>query len=642
MHLISRSLFLCSLIIASLLFTQINAQVVTGRVIDAKTNLPIEFANISIVNEAIGTISNGSGQFAINIPSNMRNRELAISFIGYETKTFSISQLSSKLLVKLTPANITIEAVTVRPDSTMYTFLKKVYKKIPENYGKTSSLLTGFYRESTSDTNGQYLYIAEAVTESYKPSYKSSAPGQVKIIKSRMNKLTKADTVNNVPFYGGLFVAFNGDMVYDRAEMIKPSSFNKYNYEYVGMTEYNNEKVHAFSFESSNSNTNKKQKGNFYIDVNTLAYVYFSYDYSGQWSGSSPLLKHYSSNRKVLYTKVSNRWVIKSVTGERYSLNKSTGKCFTLKYEYVTTNVTDTNVTPIGLEDQIKYTDIFTYLANDYDKSFWTDYNIIEQDSVANIIFNNPGNKVAAEEFLTKEFNGKECTGIQRFHKITSKLDGGMGVFYNAFSFPIQNATVNFKDNILTQDDLPGNEIIWGYNLLFGYMLNKKSSVFYSGESSLSKSNYLRRNTLGFEYKLALKKGGRQVFLLPQLGYYWGYAGVLLGQMHFTEETNVSGKSFKEGAVNVYSGKKYHGMNAGIMFLTPIGERVNLLAGANYQIPFKTNTLLLFEQKKGLFPKKAYQPLNSAIEYYEGGELKTQSSFELNNWSFQLGLRFVF
>jgi hypothetical protein len=49
----------------------------------------------------------------------MRNRELAISFIGYETKTFSISQLSSKLLVKLTPANITIEAVTVRPDSTM-------------------------------------------------------------------------------------------------------------------------------------------------------------------------------------------------------------------------------------------------------------------------------------------------------------------------------------------------------------------------------------------------------------------------------------------------------------------------------------------------------------------------------------------
>jgi hypothetical protein len=119
MHLISRSLFLCSLIIASLLFTQINAQVVTGRVIDAKTNLPIEFANISIVNEAIGTISNGSGQFAINIPSNMRNRELAISFIGYETKTFSISQLSSKLLVKLTPANITIEAVTVRPDSTM-------------------------------------------------------------------------------------------------------------------------------------------------------------------------------------------------------------------------------------------------------------------------------------------------------------------------------------------------------------------------------------------------------------------------------------------------------------------------------------------------------------------------------------------
>ena len=58
-----------------------------------------------------------------------------------------------------------------------------------------------FYKK----TKEQYLYFAEAVTETYKTGYqKSKNRGQVKIIKSLVNEFPGADTLN-VKFCGGVF-----------------------------------------------------------------------------------------------------------------------------------------------------------------------------------------------------------------------------------------------------------------------------------------------------------------------------------------------------------------------------------------------------------------------------------------------------
>ncbi len=57
--------------------------VLQGKVIDAETLRPVEFATVFINNTTFGDVSDGDGQFSINIPSG--NHELIISFMGYQT-----------------------------------------------------------------------------------------------------------------------------------------------------------------------------------------------------------------------------------------------------------------------------------------------------------------------------------------------------------------------------------------------------------------------------------------------------------------------------------------------------------------------------------------------------------------------------
>lgn len=76
---------------------------ITGKVVEANSNLPIEYATISVLDKSTntpitGTVSNTEGYFTVNTESN--NFYIEISYIGYTTitfKTFTISNNSIDL-----------------------------------------------------------------------------------------------------------------------------------------------------------------------------------------------------------------------------------------------------------------------------------------------------------------------------------------------------------------------------------------------------------------------------------------------------------------------------------------------------------------------------------------------------------------
>lgn len=76
---------------------------ITGKVIEANTKLPIEYATISVLDKSTntpitGTVSNIEGNFSVNTESN--NFYIEVSYIGYTTKafkTFTISKNSVDL-----------------------------------------------------------------------------------------------------------------------------------------------------------------------------------------------------------------------------------------------------------------------------------------------------------------------------------------------------------------------------------------------------------------------------------------------------------------------------------------------------------------------------------------------------------------
>jgi hypothetical protein len=103
-------------IIALILIIQIKAsgQMIAGRIIDSKTNEPLEYVSIGIINTNYGTITNTNGYFEFEA----KVEELSIvriSMIGYEAQTFSVKELLGKEnVIKLNRSVIQLEEVTVK------------------------------------------------------------------------------------------------------------------------------------------------------------------------------------------------------------------------------------------------------------------------------------------------------------------------------------------------------------------------------------------------------------------------------------------------------------------------------------------------------------------------------------------------
>lgn len=123
----NRTFNLSLLIILFLLLASLStlfAQTITGKVFIDGVKSPAEYVNIGIIGKQIGTVSDGSGKFSIEIPTANREDSLYFSRIGLERKGFKISDLLKMKEVKifLSENKIALNEFKVVPK----TFKKKI------------------------------------------------------------------------------------------------------------------------------------------------------------------------------------------------------------------------------------------------------------------------------------------------------------------------------------------------------------------------------------------------------------------------------------------------------------------------------------------------------------------------------------
>ena len=88
--------------------------VVRGKVIDGETGEPMFSASVVNLSSGQGVTTDFDGLFRLEV--NSLPLELKVSFIGYNPKTITVSDLSSKLEIKLMTDQILIEAAEVVGD----------------------------------------------------------------------------------------------------------------------------------------------------------------------------------------------------------------------------------------------------------------------------------------------------------------------------------------------------------------------------------------------------------------------------------------------------------------------------------------------------------------------------------------------
>lgn len=107
--------FLLSLLIL-LIHIEFYGQIIKGQIVDSKTNEPLEYVSIGIINTPFGTISDDKGYFKFEYKIQDLSSIVRISMIGYEAQVFSISDLLQKdIKIKLNETTYEINEVVITP-----------------------------------------------------------------------------------------------------------------------------------------------------------------------------------------------------------------------------------------------------------------------------------------------------------------------------------------------------------------------------------------------------------------------------------------------------------------------------------------------------------------------------------------------
>lgn len=104
-------------IIALIILIQVNVsgQIIEGRIIDSKTNEPLEYVSVGIINTNFGTVTDSNGYFKFDATVK-ESSIVRISMIGYSPQKFSVKELrNNKNEIRLIETTIELSEIIIEP-----------------------------------------------------------------------------------------------------------------------------------------------------------------------------------------------------------------------------------------------------------------------------------------------------------------------------------------------------------------------------------------------------------------------------------------------------------------------------------------------------------------------------------------------
>ncbi len=244
-----------------------------GTVRDADTRERLSSVDVRDTVERVSTVTNPDGSFILK--TRRRPWALRFSHVGYAPFTPDSSALGKQPLhVQLRRQAVGLPEVTVLMQDPR-DLIRQAIAKIPENYASRSELLKGFYRETTQRRH-KFIYVAEALTELYKNSYrKPSARDAVAITKARRIISTHAGDTLGAKMQGGPSLAVQLDLVKHFEDLLSEPMLANYRLtmEMPEMTDGRQQLVVAM--EPMPQAQEAYYHARIYIDAQTLAFTRF-------------------------------------------------------------------------------------------------------------------------------------------------------------------------------------------------------------------------------------------------------------------------------------------------------------------------------------------------------------------------------
>ncbi len=257
-------------------FVQISAQesdlftIYKAMVVDKQTGKPLAFAGVTIEGTNYTTVTNTEGEFAIKIPSETKEANISIQFIGFKSRSISIREFKNdKIKIELEPSAVELPEISVISKDAE-TLVLSMFEKKGENYSTQEEQLTAFYRE-TIRKNKTYASLSEAVVDVYKQSYNSYRSDVVKIFKAR--KKTDYSKVDTLVFklMGGPFNSLYLDLLKHPEMIFTDKMVENYDFTFDRSTRIGKRLIYVVDFKQKNHIEDPLYYGKLYIDAKNLA-----------------------------------------------------------------------------------------------------------------------------------------------------------------------------------------------------------------------------------------------------------------------------------------------------------------------------------------------------------------------------------
>jgi len=109
---------LSAVVLFSVMAIHLQAQIISGKVLDASSAKPLEYVSLGVIDTHLGIVSNEKGEFSIDVKGQSSKAQVRVSMIGYKSQTFSIEDLANKEnILKLETEPVQLGEVTVKPFS---------------------------------------------------------------------------------------------------------------------------------------------------------------------------------------------------------------------------------------------------------------------------------------------------------------------------------------------------------------------------------------------------------------------------------------------------------------------------------------------------------------------------------------------
>lgn len=368
-----------------------------GKVMDSNTKKPLVFANISIENTNISTISNTEGDFSLKVPKDLLEGNVIVSYLGYKTIEVPLGQMNGKTNeIALQTSVIELPGISLAVPKDAEALVRETFERKGDNYFDDPTLMTAFYRE-TIKKRRRNVSLSEAVVNIYKSPYNSQKRDAVTLYKARKNTdYSRLDTLV-LKLQGGPFNTLFVDLIKYPEYIFTEDTFSDYIFSFENSTQVNNKLIYVVNFRQKNDLDLPLYEGKLYIDGENkiLTSAIFSLNITDREAAARLFVRKKPANANVWPTDIAYRVDYREKNGKWYygysnvllefKINwddRLFNSVYTMTCEMAVTDW-EKNITgeiPKN-RDRLKTSVILGDEAIGFsDPDFWGEYNIIEPE----------------------------------------------------------------------------------------------------------------------------------------------------------------------------------------------------------------------------------------------------------------------